>query len=92
MLCYAYMRTTISLEDRLAEQVRREAAAKGVSVSAFIAATLDDAIKRRTPSAAARPFRLITVGGDGPRPGIDLDRPRTIETTDDEAGFRHRGS
>ena len=86
------MRTTISLEDRLAAQVRREAAARGVSVSAFIAATLDDAIKRRTPSAAARPFRLITVGGDGPRPGIDLDRPRAIETADDEASFRHRDS
>lgn len=92
MLCYAYMRTTISLEDRLAAQVRREAAAKGISVSAFIAAALDDAIKRRTSSAAPRPFRLITVGGHGPRPGIDLDRPRTIETADDEASFRHRRS
>ena len=92
MLCYTYMRTTISLEDRLAARVRREAAARGVSVSAFIAATLDDAIKRRTPSPAAKPFRLITVGGDGPRPGIDLDRPRAIETADDEADFRQWGS
>ena len=85
------MRTTISLEDRLAAQVRREAAAKGVSVSAFIAATLDDAIKRRAPPPPAAP-----AGGggrgDGPRPGIDLDRPRTIETADDEAGFRQWGS
>ena len=92
MLCNAYMRTTISLEDRLAAQVRHEAAARGVSVSAFIAATLDNAIKRRPPSAAARPFRLITVGGNGPRQGIDLDRPRAIETADDEAGFRRVGS
>ena len=91
-MCSAYLRTTISLEDRLAEQVRREAAAKGISVSAFIAATLDKAIERRAPAEAARPFRLITVGGDGPRPGIDLDRPRTIETADDEAGFRHGSS
>ena len=86
------MSYTLSLEDRLAAQVRREAAARGVSVSAFIAATLDDAIKRSPPSAAARPFRLITVGGDGPRPGIDLDRPRAIEIADDEAGFRQVGS
>jgi len=86
------MRTTISLEDRLAARVRSEAAATGLSVSAFIAATLDDAIKRRAPSAAARPFRLVTVGGDGPRPGIDLDRPRAIEMVDDEAGFRQMGS
>jgi len=76
------MRTTISLDSRLAAQVRREAAARGVSVSAFLAATLDDAIMRQTTAAEARPFRLITVGGDGPRPGIDLDRPRAIETED----------
>jgi len=81
------MRTTISLKDRLAIQVRREAAAQGVSVSAFIAKTLDDALKRRTPAAPARPFRLITVGGDGPRPGVDLDRPRAIEVADDEIRF-----
>ncbi len=85
------MRTTISLEDRLAVQVRREAAAQGVSVSAFIARTLDDALKRRTPPPP-RPFRLITVGGNGPRPGIDLDRPRAIEAADDEARFVRGGS
>lgn len=78
------MRTTIRLEDRLAARVRREAAARGVGVSDFISATLDDAIQRRTPSAATRPFRLITVGGNGPRPGIDLDRPRAIETAGEE--------
>ncbi|MCY4602120.1 MAG: ribbon-helix-helix protein, CopG family [Acidobacteria bacterium] len=86
------MRTTISLEDRLATQVRREAAARGVSVSAFIARTLDDALKRRSPGEPPRPFRLIVVGGDGLRPGIDLDRPRAIETDDDAARFGHRGS
>ena len=84
------MRTTISLEDRLAMQVRREAAAQGVSVSAFIAKTLDDALKRRTPAEPARPFRLIAVGGDGPRPGVDLDRPRAIEVADDETHFGHQ--
>ena len=73
-------------------QVRREAAAQGVSVSAFIARTLDDALKRRKPAPPPRPFRLITVGGHGPRPDIDLDRPRAIEAADDEARFGSRGS
>ena len=86
------MRTTISLEDRLATQVRREAAARGVSVSAFIARTLDDALKRRTQGEPTKPFRLITVGGDGPHPGIDLDRPRTIEADEDEARYGRRSS
>ena len=80
------MRTTISLEDRLAKQVRREAAAQGVSVSAFIGRTLDDVLKRREP-VAQRPFRLVTVDGGGPRPGIDLDRPRALDTADDALRF-----
>ena len=62
-------------------QVRRAAAAQGVSVSAFIARTLDDALKRRKPAEPPRPFRLITVDGDGPRTGIDLDRSRAIRLT-----------
>lgn len=85
MICI--MRTTISMEDRLAEGVRREAAARGLSVSAFIAKTLDDALKRPEPTQA-RPFRLITVGGEGPRPGVDLDRPRELESRDDEERYR----
>ena len=86
------MRTTISLDDRLARQVRREAAATGVSVSAFIASVLDDALKRRGASESPKPFRLIAVGGSGRQPGIDLDRPRAIEIADDEVHFGHRRS
>ena len=85
------MRTTISLDDRLAIQVRREAAAQGLSVSAFIRKTLDDAIKRREPPMD-RPFRLMTVGGGGPNPGIDLDRPRALAAAEDELRFVSRDS
>ena len=87
--CYAvHMRTTISLDDRLAARVRRAAAVRGVSVSAFIAATLTDALTR-TGSVAPKPFRLVSVGG-GPRPGIDLDRPRALDVDDDERRFGRR--
>ena len=78
------MRLTISLEDPLAEEVRRQAAARGLSVRAFIARTLEATLKRPAPTHV-RPFRLITVGGQGQRPGVDLDRPRELETRDDEA-------
>lgn len=80
------MRTTISLDDQLARQVRRAAAARGLSVSAFISRTLDDALKRQEPSEPP-PFRLVTVRGVRPRPGVDLDRPRALEIQDDEAQF-----
>ncbi|MDE0191444.1 MAG: ribbon-helix-helix domain-containing protein [Gammaproteobacteria bacterium] len=80
------MRLTISMDDRLADEVRRAAMARGLSVSAFIARILDDALKRPEPTQA-KPFRLITVGGEGPRPGVDLDRPRELESRDDEARY-----
>ena len=84
MLCI--MRTTISLDDQLGKQVRREAAARGISVSAFISRTLSDALKRREPTEPP-PFRLVTVRGVHPRPGVDLDRPRALDVEDDEARF-----
>jgi hypothetical protein len=82
------MRTTISLDEQLAKQVRRAAEARGISVSAFIASTLDDALKRREPSEPP-PFQLVTVRGVHPRPGVDLDRTRALDAQDDETRFGH---
>ena len=81
------MRTTISLDDQLAKQVRRAATAHGISISAFISKTLDDALKRREPSEQP-PFKLVTVRGSRPRPGVDLDRPRALDVQDDETRFK----
>jgi len=81
------MRTTISLDDRIFEAVKRRAAAEGRSVSAFIAGILDDAVKREIPPPGKRSFRLITVGGGGPYPNIDLDRPRELMVADDEEEY-----
>ncbi len=88
--CYDYhMRTTISLDDGLAERIRSRAAEEGLSVSAFIAKTLDDVLKRQSPIPSP-PFKLVTVNGKGPAPGLDLDRPRALETADDEIHFAKR--
>ncbi len=83
------MRTTISLDDQLARQVRRAAETRGVSVSAFIAKTLDDALKRSETEEEPPPFRLVTVRGVHAVSGVDLDRPRALDTLDDESRFGH---
>ena len=80
------MRTTISLDDQLARRVRREAAEQGLSMSAFIAKTLDDALKRGDPSGQP-PFRLVTDRGGRPRRGVDLDRPRSLDIIEDQRQF-----
>lgn len=83
------MRTTISLDDRLAEAIRERAAEKGMSVSALIVRIVDDALKRPEPREE-RPFRLVTVGGEGVQQGVDLDRPRQLEVEEDEIRWSSR--
>ena len=82
------MRTAISHFNRLANQMRRTATARCVSLSAFIFSTLSDALRRREPSEP-EPFRLLTVHGVSSRPGVDLDRPRALEAEDDETRFKN---
>ena len=84
---FVCMRTTISLDDQILEAVKRRAAAEGRSVSAYIAGVLDDAVKRDPSPVDAPPFRLVTVGGGGPYPAIDLDRPRELMVADDEEHY-----
>ena len=82
------MRTTISLDDRIFQAVKRRAAAEGRSVSSFIAAVLDDAMKCDLRPEEKLPFRLVTVGGGGPYSDVDLDRPRYLmEDVDSRRGL-----
>jgi hypothetical protein len=83
------MRTTITLDDGLAADVKRRARAEGKSVSAVIAEALRAQLTRRTTARAA-PFRLITVKGGGLRPGVDLARRRTIEEAEDLERWKRR--
>jgi hypothetical protein len=77
------MRTTITLDDGLAEDLRRRAAELGISVSGLIERTLREALARRPPSPKERPFRLITVNGKGLLPGVDLERAAKLTEADD---------
>jgi hypothetical protein len=81
------MRTTISLDEHILDAVKRGAAEKGLSVSAYIASILDEAIKREREAQDDPPFRLITAGGGGPLDGVDLDRPRELMVADDERRY-----
>jgi hypothetical protein len=81
------MRTTISIEDRLFEAVKERAAREGRSVSAYIARVLDEAVKRSEDPDDEPEFRLVAVGGGGPFPGVDLDRPRELLVAEDEERY-----
>jgi hypothetical protein len=80
------MRTTISLDDGLGRAARRQARQLGLSLSAFIARALRNQLASRPPEQGP-PFRLVTVKGEGPQPGVDLDRSSELLLADDETAF-----
>jgi len=81
------MRTTISLDDRIFEAVKQRATAEGMSVSAWVAGVLDEAVKRSTAPREDLPFRLVTAGRGGTYPDVDLDHPRGLSVADDEERY-----
>jgi hypothetical protein len=81
------MRTTILLDDNLGRAARRRAREQGLSLSALVAQALKALLTEREPRTESQPFRLVTVGGEGPQPGVDLDRTSTLIVADDEAAY-----
>lgn len=68
-------RTTIRLDERLLANAKREARSEGRTLTAFIEDALRQLLARRRDRRAVKsePFELPTFGGDGVRPGVDLD-------------------
>lgn len=77
------MRTTITLDDGLAADLKRRARAEGKSVSAIISEAVRARLARRETPSKTVSFRLITVKGGGLRPGADVTKLRTLEESED---------
>lgn len=56
------MRTTLVIEDRLLGAAKREAAKRGLTLSALVSAALRDALREPQADDAER-FELLTFGG-----------------------------
>lgn len=66
------MRTTIRLDDDLLRVAKQHAAAHGTTLTKLIEDALREVLARR-PARDAKPFRLVTFGEGGLRPGVNLD-------------------
>ena len=67
------MRTTIRIDDTLLREAKQLAARTGKSLTALIEDALRESLQRQQAAAKREPVHLITTGGNGLRPGIDLD-------------------
>ncbi|MBI3928728.1 MAG: CopG family transcriptional regulator [Armatimonadetes bacterium] len=80
------MRTTITIDDHLLEELKKRAARAGTTVSRLI----EDAVRSTLgPSQAApkRDFRLVTFGGTGRFTDVDLDKTSRLLEHDDISRF-----
>ena len=76
------MRTTITLDEQLLRAAKRIAAQRGVTLSEVVCDALRAHLVAK-PVRSAKPFKLVTFKGGGPHPGIDLDRPSSLDELDD---------
>jgi hypothetical protein len=72
------MRTTVRIDDQLLSEAKQLAARTGRSLTAVIEDALREVLNRQQRPAARR-SELTTIGGDGPRRGVDLDDSAALE-------------
>lgn len=77
------MRTTITLDDGLAADLKRRARTEGKSVSAVIAEALRAQLGKPAKLSKIAPFRLVTVKGGGLQAGVDVAKLRALDELDD---------
>lgn len=85
------MRTTITIDDDLIALAKRRALQRRTSLRQVLEDALRAALlgeERRS----RRPFKLVTFRGDGPRAGVDLDRPSALLAAEDVERYGERGA
>ncbi|HSH09489.1 MAG TPA: ribbon-helix-helix protein, CopG family [Oceanipulchritudo sp.] len=83
------MRTSIILDDELAEQLRARARAKGQSLSAFLA-DAGRAALRAESAVESKPFEVLTRGEGQPYIAINLDKYSELLAAEDEEKYGRR--
>lgn len=79
------MRTTISIDDQILEELKRLATERGTTVSQLIEESVRLARIRREPTGK-RGFKLVTYGRGGRFTHLDLNRMSTV--VDEEDTYR----
>lgn len=81
------MRTTIRLDDQLLSEAKKLAVERGTTLTAVLEDALRQTLAQRKQRQKRAPFKLITSGQGGLRPGVDLDNSAALlelmESADD---------
>jgi hypothetical protein len=85
------MRTTITIEDAILEQLKARAAKEGTTVSRLIEDSVRLAALSQGHGGATPSFELITFGKGGQFTSFDVDRVSALIEQDDIADHGRRG-
>jgi hypothetical protein len=81
------MRTTIRIDEQLLKEAKQLAARSGKSLTSIIEDALRESLARQRRSVRREPVSLVTFGGKGLLPGVDLDNSAVLldvmESSDD---------
>jgi hypothetical protein len=79
------MRTTITIDEEILEQLKARAATEGTTVSRLIEDSVRLAAQSRSEDAAAQAFALVTFGKGGQFTSFDVGRVSALIERDDLA-------
>ncbi|HSY49368.1 MAG TPA: DUF2191 domain-containing protein [Thermoanaerobaculia bacterium] len=79
------MRTTLTLDDQLAQELKEVAHRAGKPFKDVVNETLRDGLRSKRARPSPKPYRLVTVSLGGVRPGLNLDKALSIaDAVEDE--------
>ncbi len=70
------MRTTVNIDEQLLAAARARAVERKVPLSSVLEDALRESLAK--PRGGQEPVRLVTSGGSGVKPGVDLDNHRSL--------------
>jgi hypothetical protein len=87
MVGFHAMRTTIDIRDPLLERAKQLAAGQGKLLADIVNDALAEKLAREVQAkASVQPFKMLTFGQGGPRPGVDLNSNAHLqEILDDDS-------
>jgi hypothetical protein len=85
------MRTTITIDDEILEQLKGRAAKESTTVSRLIEDSVRLAARPHAEGASGRAFELVTFGKGGRFTSLDVDRVSSLIEHDDVARHGRRG-
>ena len=84
------MRTTLTIDDQIAEELKRLAFESGRSFKEVVNESLRRGLASRQAVPESRPYRLKGISLGGPVPGVDLDKALQLAELLEDEGIRSK--